>query len=96
MTGAGFSSVFQGSQSHGQHLGAVTGFHAGFVASAILLGVGVVTASLLPSGDGHGERVNLIGLQAGSQAWPAARNPPASNRERVVSRSKRLGYLPCS
>jgi hypothetical protein len=42
------------------------GFHAGFVVSGILLGLGIITAAALLSEDGRGERVNLIELQAGA------------------------------
>ncbi len=42
------------------------GFHAGFVVSAILLGLSIVAAALMLREDGRGERVNLIELQAGA------------------------------
>lgn len=50
------------------HDGAVAltaGFHAGFVISAALVGVSVLTAAALLREEGRGERVNLIELQAG-------------------------------
>jgi MFS family permease len=41
------------------------GFHAGFVVSAVLTAVSVVTAAALLREEGRGERLNLIELQAG-------------------------------
>jgi EmrB/QacA subfamily drug resistance transporter len=41
------------------------GFRAGFTVSAALLGLAAVTALVLLRGDGRGERVNVVELQAG-------------------------------
>jgi EmrB/QacA subfamily drug resistance transporter len=54
------------SGGHGTPDALTGGFHAGFVVSAILLGLGVITAAALLREDGRGTRVNLIELQAGA------------------------------
>ena len=41
------------------------GFRAGFVISAVLAGVSVLTAATLLREDGRGQSVNLVELQAG-------------------------------
>jgi Na+/melibiose symporter-like transporter len=42
------------------------GFRAGFAVSAALLGLAAVTALVLLRGEGRGQRVNLVDLQAGA------------------------------
>jgi hypothetical protein len=54
------------SGGHGTPDALTGGFRAGFVVSAIVLGLGTVTAALMLREDGRGERVNLIELQAGT------------------------------
>jgi EmrB/QacA subfamily drug resistance transporter len=50
---------------HSPPLALTDGFHAGFLVSAALVALSVVTAAGLLSDEGRGQRVNLIELQAG-------------------------------
>jgi hypothetical protein len=50
---------------HGAPTALTAGFHTGFLVSAALVGLSVVTAAGLLSDQGRGQRVNLIELQAG-------------------------------
>jgi EmrB/QacA subfamily drug resistance transporter len=50
---------------HSASVALTNGFHAGFVVSAVLVAVTIVTAGVLLREDGRGERVNLVELQAG-------------------------------
>jgi hypothetical protein len=50
---------------HGLPAALTTGFRAGFVISAALVGVSVLTAATLLREQGRGQSVNLVELQAG-------------------------------
>jgi hypothetical protein len=50
---------------HGLPAALTAGFRAGFVISAALAGVSVLTAAALLREEGRGQRVDLIALQAG-------------------------------
>jgi EmrB/QacA subfamily drug resistance transporter len=65
-TVAASASARLASGGHGSPAALTGGFHAGFALSAVLLGLGIVTAAALLREDGRGTRVNLIELQAGA------------------------------
>ena len=50
---------------HGLPVALTAGFRAGFVISAALVGVSVLTAAALLREEGRGQRVNLVEVQAG-------------------------------
>jgi hypothetical protein len=50
---------------HGLPVALTDGFRSGFVISAVLVGVSVLTAAALLREEGRGQRVNLVEVQAG-------------------------------
>jgi EmrB/QacA subfamily drug resistance transporter len=59
------STARSAASGHSPPLALTDGFHAGFLVSAALVALSVVTAAGLLSDEGRGQRVNLIELQAG-------------------------------
>jgi EmrB/QacA subfamily drug resistance transporter len=59
------STARSAAAGHSAPLALTDGFHTGFLVSAALVGLSVVTAAGLLRDDGRGQRVNLIELQAG-------------------------------
>jgi len=59
------STARSAAAGHSVPVALTTGFHTGFLVSAALVAVSVVTAAGLLRDDGRGQRVNLVELQAG-------------------------------
>jgi hypothetical protein len=59
------SAVRSAAAGHSAPVALTAGFHTGFLVSAALVAVSVVTAAGLLPDEGRGQRVNLIELQAG-------------------------------
>ena len=59
------STVRSAAAGHSMAVALTAGFHTGFLVSAVLVAVSVVTAAGLLPDEGRGQRVNLIELQAG-------------------------------
>jgi predicted MFS family arabinose efflux permease len=64
-TAVASSTARSAAAGHSAPVALTAGFHTGFLVSAALVAVSVVTAAGLLRDDGRGQRVNLVELQAG-------------------------------